>query len=26
LILWLTGMYLFILPIWVKRRRRESKK
>jgi uncharacterized iron-regulated membrane protein len=26
LTLWLTGMYLFILPIWVKRRRRESKK
>jgi uncharacterized iron-regulated membrane protein len=26
LILWITGMYLFILPIWVKRRRRESKK
>ena len=26
LILWLTGIYLFILPIWVKRRRREGKK
>lgn len=25
LILWLTGMYLFILPIWVKSRRRASK-
>lgn len=26
LTLWLTGMYLFVLPLWVKRRRRESKK
>lgn len=25
LILWLTGMYLFILPIWVKRKRKVSK-
>lgn len=24
LILWLTGMYLFILPIWVKRKRKNS--
>ncbi len=25
LILWLTGMYLFALPIWVKRRRKNTK-